>query len=97
MVGDQKNGYYSLHIVDVTFEDEGFYQCQFSNQDIQMRSRYAIVSVFNEVKVVKSRKISFSDGEIRMSERYVASAGNDWHLSQMGWKIIGILGILSLI
>ena len=57
MFGDENNGSYSLHIVDVNFEDEGIYQCQFSNHEVQMRSRYATVSVFKAVEVVKKRRI----------------------------------------
>jgi len=103
MVGDQNLGYYSLHIHDVNFKDEGSFQCQFSNQDIQMRSRYATVSVFNEVKTVKKLvvKTRFSEidngGDVAMNERYV---GNGGHLNRMDLiilKIVVIFGILSLI
>lgn len=63
MIGDEESGNYSLHIKNVKFEDEGLYQCQFSNQFVQMRSNYASVSVFKEVTANKTGKICFYKAE----------------------------------
>ena len=103
MVGDQNLGYYSLHIHDVNYKDEGTFQCQFSNQDIQMRSRYATVSVFNEVKVVKklvvkTRFSEFVDAkDIAKNERYVSNGGNLNQMDLIVLKIVVIFGIFIIL
>lgn len=99
MVGDEKNGSYSLHIVDVNFEDEGFYQCQFSNHDVQMRSRYATVTVFREIEVVTKEKICFSEvGDAGGAVKHERLEANGSHMDALNSPIIfGVFCVLSFI
>jgi hypothetical protein len=92
MIGDEKSGSYSLHIVAVNFKDEGIYQCQFSNHDVQMRSRYATVTVFREVEIVKKGKIV---GEAVKYEKLEANSGHTSKIANLS-ILIGILNILSI-
>ncbi|CAG9810354.1 unnamed protein product [Chironomus riparius] len=97
MVGDEKNGSYSLRIDDVDFNDEGFYQCQFSNHEVQMRSRYATVSVFEAVQNVKKRRICLFCVGVVKQERFVDNGGQLSRSAGNFVVLIGVFGILSFI
>jgi hypothetical protein len=47
IIGSNESGNYSLHIKNLQVEDDDFYQCQFQNNNVKKRSRYAKLTVIS--------------------------------------------------